>query len=53
MKSELLPTVRSTTVVGVRRDGKVVVAGDGQVSIGDSIVKGSARKVRTLSDGRI
>lgn len=47
------PKVRSTTVVGVRRNGRVVLAGDGQVSIGNTIVKSSARKVRPLADGRI
>ena len=49
MKRSLHPPIRSTTVVGVRRSGKVVLAGDGQVSIGDTIVKGSARKVRPLA----
>ncbi len=53
MATESLPKVRSTTVVGVRRKGRVVLAGDGQVSIGDSIVKSTARKVRPLSDGSI
>jgi len=53
MRSPRHPTVRSTTVVGVRREGRVVLAGDGQVSIGDTIVKGTARKVRSLSDGKI
>jgi len=48
-----LPPVRATTVVGIRRNGRVVLAGDGQVSIGDTIVKGTARKVRSLSEGRI
>lgn len=41
-------TVRSTTVLCVRRGSNVVIAGDGQVSLGDSIVKHSARKVRRL-----
>jgi len=40
-----------TTVVGVVRDGKAALAADGQVSMGDTIVKGSALKLRTLSDG--
>ena len=39
---------RSTTVLCVRRPGKVVIAGDGQVSLGDTVVKHSARKVRRL-----
>jgi ATP-dependent HslUV protease subunit HslV len=53
MQSQRFPIVRSTTVVGVRREGQIVLAGDGQVSIGDIIVKDSARKLRSLSDGRI
>ncbi len=44
---------RGTTIVSVRRNGKVVVAGDGQVSIGNTIMKGNARKVRPLADGRV
>lgn len=44
--------VRSTTVLCVRRDGKVVMAGDGQVSLGDTVVKQSARKVRRLGKNR-
>jgi ATP-dependent HslUV protease, peptidase subunit HslV len=39
---------RSTTVICVRRDGKVVMAGDGQVSLGETVVKHSARKIRRL-----
>ncbi len=46
-------TIRSTTIVAVQRDGVVAMAGDGQVSIGESVVKGNARKVRTIHDGRI
>lgn len=45
--------IRSTTIVAVQRDGRVAMAGDGQVSMGNSIVKGNARKVRTIYDGRI
>ncbi|AWX16061.1 HslU--HslV peptidase proteolytic subunit [Mergibacter septicus] len=37
-----------TTIVSVRRDGKVVVGGDGQVSLGNTVMKGNARKVRRL-----
>jgi ATP-dependent HslUV protease subunit HslV len=40
-----------TTIVSVRKDGRVVVAGDGQVTLGQTIVKGSARKVRRLGEG--
>ncbi len=44
---------RGTTIVSVRRDGVVAIAGDGQVSIGSTIMKGNARKVRPLADGRV
>jgi ATP-dependent HslUV protease, peptidase subunit HslV len=44
---------RSTTILSVRKDGRVVVAGDGQVSLGNTIVKGSARKVRRMGDGAV
>ena len=40
---------RSTTILCVRKDGKVVMAGDGQVSMGPTVVKGNARKVRRLN----
>lgn len=42
-----------TTILAVRRDGKVVLAGDGQVSLGQTVIKSSARKVRTLADDSI
>lgn len=45
--------IRSTTVLAVRRDGKVVLGGDGQVTMGQTVVKSSARKVRRLMDGRV
>jgi len=45
--------VRSTTVICVRRDGKTVLAGDGQVSIDDTIFKATAEKVRTMRDGEV
>ena len=44
--------IHSTTILSVRRGGTVVVAGDGQVTLGNTVVKGSARKVRRLGDGR-
>jgi len=44
---------RGTTIVCVRRNGKVAIGGDGQVSVGNTIMKGNARKVRQLSNGRI
>ena len=44
---------RGTTVLAVRKGGRVVVAGDGQVTAGNTVVKGSARKVRKLAGGRV
>ncbi|MBI4510730.1 MAG: ATP-dependent protease subunit HslV [Deltaproteobacteria bacterium] len=43
----------ATTVISVRRDGKVAIAGDGQVTLGNIIMKASARKVRRMADGKI
>ena len=45
--------IRSTTVLLVQRDGKVAMAGDGQVTLGETVIKGSARKIRRLADGKI
>lgn len=45
--------VRSTTVLSVRRDGKVVLAGDGQVTLGESVIKHTAKKIRRLYQDRI
>jgi len=45
--------IRSTTVLAVRRDGKSVLAGDGQVTLGDSVIKHSARKIRRLYQDKI
>jgi ATP-dependent HslUV protease, peptidase subunit HslV len=45
--------IRSTTVIAVRKDGKVAMAGDGQVTMGDTVMKNNARKVRRLMDGKI
>ncbi|MDF1685612.1 MAG: ATP-dependent HslUV protease subunit HslV [Parvibaculaceae bacterium] len=48
------PSWHGTTILTVRKGGKVVVAGDGQVSLGDTVIKGNARKVRLLgSDGKV
>ena len=44
---------RGTTIVSVRRAGKVAIAGDGQVSMGNTVMKGNARKVRPLAGGRV
>lgn len=48
-----LPPVHATTVLAVRKDGHVAMGGDGQVTMGDTVVKGSARKVRVLREGAI
>ncbi|MCI2394656.1 ATP-dependent protease subunit HslV [Aliiroseovarius sediminis] len=45
------PGWHGTTIIGVRKGDKVVIAGDGQVSLGQTVIKGSARKVRKLSPG--
>src|SRR5207253_6826586 len=45
--------VRSTTILCVRRDGKVVIAGDGQVTLGQEVLKASARKLRRLYNNKI
>ena len=42
-----------TTILAVRKHGKVVIAGDGQVTLGNQILKSNARKVRRLSDGKV
>ena len=47
------PVIRSTTVLAVRRDGRVAMAGDGQVTLEHTIMKGNARKVRRLFNDRI
>jgi len=44
---------RGTTILSVRRKGRVVVGGDGQVSMGNTVMKGNARKVRTLYHGKV
>jgi len=44
---------RGTTILSVRRNGRVAIAGDGQVSMGNTVMKGNARKVRKLADGRV
>ena len=48
-----LPSWHGTTILAVRKGGKTIIAGDGQVSMGQTIVKGNARKVRTLVGGRV
>jgi ATP-dependent HslUV protease subunit HslV len=46
-------TMHATTIVTVRKGGKVVIAGDGQVSMGQTIMKGNARKVRRIGKGNV
>ncbi len=45
--------IRSTTILVVRRNGETVIAGDGQVTLGNTVVKATAKKIRTLLDGKI
>jgi ATP-dependent HslUV protease, peptidase subunit HslV len=45
--------IHSTTILCVRRDGKVVMAGDGQVTLGSEVLKGTAKKLRRLYNGKI
>lgn len=47
------PDWHGTTILAVRKGGKTVVAGDGQVSMGPTVVKGTAKKVRTLAGGKV
>ncbi len=48
-----MPLWHGTTILTVRKGGKVVIAGDGQVSLGDTVIKHKARKVRPLAGGRV
>jgi len=45
--------IRGTTIISVRRNGRVVIGGDGQVSLGSTVMKGNARKVRRLYKDRV
>ncbi|MBM2290600.1 ATP-dependent protease subunit HslV [Sulfitobacter pseudonitzschiae] len=51
MEKSDFPGWHGTTIIGVKKGGKVVIAGDGQVSLGQTVIKGTARKVRRLSPG--
>jgi ATP-dependent HslUV protease subunit HslV len=46
-------TIRSTTILTVRHKGRVAIGGDGQVSLGDTVMKADAVKIRPLADGRV
>jgi ATP-dependent HslUV protease subunit HslV len=48
-----LPTIYATTILAVRRDGRVALGGDGQVTVGDTVMKNNAHKVRLLQGGRL
>lgn len=45
--------IRSTTILAVRRDGRVALGGDGQVTLGNTVIKGTARKIRPLAGGQV
>jgi ATP-dependent HslUV protease subunit HslV len=47
------PQFHGTTIIALRRNGKVVMAGDGQVSFGNTVMKRGARKVRAIHEGRV
>jgi ATP-dependent HslUV protease subunit HslV len=51
--SSHLPSWHGTTILTVRKDGRVVIAGDGQVTLGATVIKSQARKVRTLGRGDV
>jgi ATP-dependent HslUV protease, peptidase subunit HslV len=51
--NEILPRIRATTILAVRRNGKVALGGDGQVTVGDTVMKSNAQKVRAIRGGTI
>ncbi|MEX0808852.1 MAG: ATP-dependent protease subunit HslV [Dongiaceae bacterium] len=53
MANDPTPSWHGTTILSVRKDGKVAIAGDGQVSLGGTIIKANAKKVRRLGKGDI
>ena len=48
-----LPQIHATTILAVRRDGRIAIGGDGQVTVGDTVMKANAVKVRTLKGGKV
>ena len=48
-----LPRIRATTILAVRRNGQVALGGDGQVTVGETVMKNNAQKVRTLRGGKL
>src|SRR5471030_3150924 len=53
MTDNTFPDWHGTTILAVRKGGQTVIAGDGQVTQGSTVVKGNARKVRKLAEGRV
>lgn len=53
LAAPLVPRMRATTILAVRRDGRVALGGDGQVTVGDTVMKSNAQKVRVLKGGRV
>lgn len=53
MQNPFTQKIHATTILTVRRDGEVAVAGDGQVTMGDTVMKGKAKKIRSMFDGEI
>ncbi len=51
--SEILQRTRATTILAVRRNGEVALGGDGQVTVGETVMKSNAQKVRTLRGGKL
>ena len=49
----VLPRIRATTILAVRRNGKVAIGGDGQVTVGETVMKSHAQKVRLIRGGKI
>jgi ATP-dependent HslUV protease subunit HslV len=48
-----MSSIRGTTIIAVRRNGQLAFAGDGQVTMGNTVMKGNARKIRTIHEGKI
>ena len=48
-----MPQIHATTILAVRRDGRVAIGGDGQVTVGDTVMKANAVKVRALKGGKV
>jgi len=53
MKNSFYPEVRSTTVIGLIKDGKAVIGADGQVTFNNTVMKGNAKKIRKLYNGKV